>query len=99
MIRRPPRSTRTVTLFPYTTLFRSCDKITQLPNVQGCHGSVPDKRDPLDSAINRTTRVFCGNEFHIPQPNDGRDLDDPSKYYCLFSCVDAETMQIGSAHV
>src|SRR3546814_19057903 len=25
MIRRPPRSTRTVTLFPYTTLFRSDD--------------------------------------------------------------------------
>src|SRR3546814_1514306 len=24
MIRRPPRSTRTDTLFPYTTLFRSC---------------------------------------------------------------------------
>src|SRR3546814_13188580 len=28
MIRRPPRSTRTDTLFPYTTLFRS-DLITQ----------------------------------------------------------------------
>src|SRR3546814_9671249 len=26
MIRRPPRSTRTDTLFPYTTLFRSDDK-------------------------------------------------------------------------
>src|SRR3546814_9229276 len=26
MIRRPPRSTRTATLFPYTTLFRSFDK-------------------------------------------------------------------------
>src|SRR3546814_14747558 len=26
MIRRPPRSTRTDTLFPYTTLFRSEDK-------------------------------------------------------------------------
>src|SRR3546814_13061515 len=26
MIRRPPRSTRTDTLFPYTTLFRSCYK-------------------------------------------------------------------------
>src|SRR3546814_1297497 len=25
MIRRPPRSTRTYTLFPYTTLFRTCD--------------------------------------------------------------------------
>src|SRR3546814_20564890 len=32
MIRRPPRSTRTDTLFPYTTLFRSvaddCDVVT-----------------------------------------------------------------------
>src|SRR3546814_4553524 len=27
MIRRPPRSTRTDTLFPYTTLFRSCDAL------------------------------------------------------------------------
>src|SRR3546814_1486207 len=26
MIRRPPRSTRTDTLFPYTTLFRSSDQ-------------------------------------------------------------------------
>src|SRR3546814_10986697 len=28
MIRRPPRSTRTDTLFPYTTLFRSCFQAT-----------------------------------------------------------------------
>src|SRR3546814_7787533 len=28
MIRRPPRSTRTDTLFPYTTLFRSGDTLT-----------------------------------------------------------------------
>src|SRR3546814_8086765 len=28
MIRRPPRSTRTDTLFPYTTLFRSIDRPT-----------------------------------------------------------------------
>src|SRR3546814_4468599 len=27
MIRRPPRSTRTDTLFPYTTLFRSCQRL------------------------------------------------------------------------
>src|SRR3546814_2610708 len=33
MIRRPPRSTRTDTLFPYTTLFRSFDLVTgQRPN-------------------------------------------------------------------
>src|SRR3546814_4257194 len=29
MIRRPPRSTRTDTLFPYTTLFRSLTAITR----------------------------------------------------------------------
>src|SRR3546814_14682937 len=29
MIRRPPRSTRTDTLFPYTTLFRSADILTE----------------------------------------------------------------------
>src|SRR3546814_8983625 len=28
MIRRPPRSTRTDTLFPYTTLFRSMERLT-----------------------------------------------------------------------
>src|SRR3546814_5841571 len=27
MIRRPPRSTRTDTLFPYTTLFRSVERV------------------------------------------------------------------------
>src|SRR3546814_2568178 len=36
MIRRPPRSTRTDTLFPYTTLFRSF----------GWHGAPPDQEKP-----------------------------------------------------
>lgn len=71
-----------------------CDKITELPNVQGFHGIFPDKRDPVDPAINYTTRVFCGSEFHIPQPNNGHDMDDPSKYRTLFSCVDAESMDV-----
>src|SRR3546814_14483341 len=33
MIRRPPRSTRTDTLFPYTTLFRSQRRCTFTPRV------------------------------------------------------------------
>lgn len=66
------------------------DKILELPNVQGFHGIFTDKCDPVDKSINHTTRVFCGAEFHIPTPNDGRDLDDPTKYGALFSCVDAE---------
>src|SRR3546814_20006103 len=33
MIRRPPRSTRTDTLFPYTTLFRSMSMVNVLPRL------------------------------------------------------------------
>ncbi len=69
-----------------------CDKITQLPNVQGFHGIFPDKRDPVDEKINYTTRVFCGGEFAIPMPNAG--IEDASKYRSMFSCVDAETMEV-----
>src|SRR3546814_4760016 len=35
MIRRPPRSTRTDTLFPYTTLFRSGGAAGKLPRQSG----------------------------------------------------------------
>src|SRR3546814_8798680 len=35
MIRRPPRSTRTDTLFPYTTLFRSCRRILEMRKFDG----------------------------------------------------------------
>lgn len=69
-----------------------CDKITQLPNVQGFHGIFPDKRDPVDEKINYTTRVFCGGEFATPLPNAGSA--DSSKYRSMFSCVDAETMEV-----
>src|SRR3546814_7763908 len=40
MIRRPPRSTRTDTLFPYTTLFRS----DQAPLAQGLVGGLGLRR-------------------------------------------------------
>src|SRR3546814_6519559 len=47
MIRRPPRSTRTDTLFPYTTLFRS--------NIAEQH-SVRRTRDRTDPRCNRLFR-------------------------------------------
>src|SRR3546814_3256009 len=49
MIRRPPRSTRTYTLFPYTTLFRSRD-----PGVGGVGG-----RDPARAQY-RAGQAFPG---------------------------------------
>src|SRR3546814_8055380 len=44
MIRRPPRSTRTDTLFPYTTLFRSLGDLLE--------------RRALDLACNRLARLL-----------------------------------------
>src|SRR3546814_2595307 len=45
MIRRPPRSTRTDTLFPYTTLFRSC--------ATRCPSRSPDLRRRCPRALHR----------------------------------------------
>src|SRR3546814_15186640 len=44
MIRRPPRSTRTDTLFPYTTLFRSTSWLWA--SVTGSSTSTPTQRRP-----------------------------------------------------
>lgn len=71
-----------------------CDKITEIPNIQGFHGTFPDKCDPIKPEINYTTRVFCGSEFSVPLPNLGHGLDDTDNYRSLFSCVDAETMEV-----
>src|SRR3546814_15248146 len=49
MIRRPPRSTRTDTLFPYTTLFRSPRPTPVLASAAPTHGSMPIG-SPLDSS-------------------------------------------------
>src|SRR3546814_1798154 len=45
MIRRPPRSTRTDTLFPYTTLFRSIELVArEVHSVATSQTVIPDKR-------------------------------------------------------
>src|SRR3546814_3578291 len=57
MIRRPPRSTRTDTLFPYTTLFRSylggrcCGMVDHLPVAADFH------LDILETSIDAVTDV------------------------------------------
>src|SRR3546814_7372376 len=46
MIRRPPRSTRTDTLFPYTTLFRSLELVDK-------DGVLKDEMPPIQRWLNR----------------------------------------------
>src|SRR3546814_20307156 len=47
MIRRPPRSTRTDTLFPYTTLFRTITSVSQPVVEQYLRGLSPGDFPPL----------------------------------------------------
>ncbi len=62
------------------------DKIVDIPHSQGTHGIFPQRH--------KTGYVLCNSEFRNPMPNDGRDLDDPSKYGALHTAIDGETMQV-----
>src|SRR3546814_1076311 len=70
MIRRPPRSTRTDTLFPYTTLFRSSDHYQPRPRPdwRRCHwpcrilefcGRSEEHTSELQSLMRISYAVFC----------------------------------------
>src|SRR3546814_7645790 len=56
MIRRPPRSTRTDTLFPYTTLFRSQDRKTEETQPVG---GVDQALIEMHNLRGRQHAVFC----------------------------------------
>src|SRR3546814_1533363 len=68
MLRRPPRSTRTDTLFPYTTLFRSRVIVRKSPNrtlIDTVLACTPARRsrDPTSSARRSSTpRSRCGSD-------------------------------------
>src|SRR3546814_5244526 len=77
MIRRPPRSTRTDTLFPYTTLFRS--GFAGCKARYNCRGHTPIERSfsinwsvrseehtsELQSLMRISYAVFCLKKTHI----------------------------------
>src|SRR3546814_11588000 len=65
MIRRPPRSTRTDTLFPSTTLFRSREPIADLIGRHARYSDLailgqPDPDDPLSGAPEVAEDVILG---------------------------------------
>src|SRR3546814_9013904 len=64
MIRRPPRSTRTDTLFPYTTLFRSAERTESALNprprraIKPVGGILKDCLQPFAKPRQRTQKVI-----------------------------------------
>lgn len=63
------------------------DKMVTIPNAQAIHGLRLQKAP-------RTGYVFANGEYMVPQPNDGRDLDDPEKYWTVWTAVDGDTMEV-----
>src|SRR3546814_17997261 len=76
MIRRPPRSTRTDTLFPYTTLFRS-EMIPDMPK----HLDALKKRDDFRDLAN-ITPVIRKSIF------DSKKVEDHHGIIPTDECVD-----------
>src|SRR3546814_8736717 len=73
MIRRPPRSTRTDTLFPYTTLFRSAERL-------GDSFAAVDNADPvtpIERCHPNRHRFAAPGEFDRVGEQIGDDLHQP----------------------
>src|SRR3546814_18125744 len=64
IIQRPPRSTRTDTLFPYTTLFRSVGRSVRASTVRVNDGEPGDE-----------LQVDFGKLGRIPDPEAGKQRD------------------------
>src|SRR3546814_18268798 len=105
MIRRPPGSTRTYTLFPYTTLFRSCAVEAVFPlvpvgaQITATHGGATD-RIALAVPVTASISGRCG--FSTPPDTNvelgnleaGFSRDIPFVLQC-----NTPMRQIGRAHV
>src|SRR3546814_18834472 len=92
MIRRPPRSTRTDTLFPYTTLFRSAVPVIEEGGLLGAHAEpgsqgMPhalyrrnDLGDPSSVRISGKVRtVPPALTRDGERPLNGRRIEPPSR--------------------
>src|SRR3546814_2893385 len=91
MIRRPPRSTRTATLFPYTTLFRSLVTAAQMAAANSAEFGMPvfdpAAMDSSQSALNLVKEDLLQKHAVLPLFKRGGKLfvgtADPTNTHAL----------------
>src|SRR3546814_8448474 len=77
MIRRPPRSTRTDTLFPYTTLFRSLLLLDSQGAIVEGEGRVEETALYIHWRVHRAVpRARCVLHTHMPYATALTSLED-----------------------
>src|SRR3546814_2723724 len=80
MIRRPPRSTRTDTLFPYTTLFRSLQELdVELRNRPG--------RRPLGQCLEGLGQELGGRQTHCRSEEHTSELQSLMRISYAVFCL------------
>src|SRR3546814_3683275 len=84
MIRRPPRSTRTDTLFPYTTLFRSQRTYPKMaliqPGIDAANLTLTRSEEhasELQSLMRISYAVFCLKKKKIRQKHNTQQTHNP----------------------
>src|SRR3546814_17393640 len=100
MIRRPPRSTRTDTLLPYTTLFRSIDIVeTHIPNISCSQAkSGKQENDRLIPNFHRPTcRAGCNDPLDRCRVDVARQCRKPVSPYGR-NCVQQRWAALASAN-
>src|SRR3546814_373316 len=78
MIRRPPRSTRTDTLFPYTTLFRSGLGPVGLCDCQAGNEQQKDARKQARATAHMVSPCFPHGEHSAATPSCGARAGEPA---------------------
>src|SRR3546814_8943052 len=84
MIRRPPRSTRTDTLFPYTTLFRS-------------NGDYLSNDNPITGLPNAVNRLFFLSDGEVNEGGNEIENDNDNKSDIQSNSVQVVPVAIGNA--
>src|SRR3546814_11983396 len=105
MLRRPPRSTRTDTLFPYTTLFRSLNAlkrpelISVLLNASVSWCSVSINRDVVKRLLQQAQDAEKEIAFVDRMLRLGASTEMVGRFYGLTHQEVALRREIGRAHV
>src|SRR3546814_11073248 len=81
MIRRPPRSTRTDTLFPYTTLFRSEHVLARTAAIDRCGAFGTDAEHARRRAVGQC-RIARGDDEQIALRGEAVGVDIAAVRLC-----------------
>src|SRR3546814_1343603 len=100
MIRRPPRSTRTDTLFPYTTLFRSVESPRSSDELPALFTTAFTPNEtaatPAPAPVWRAVDGGSPHKLHQRSPASARPTHDRNKRG--YGCLDRKSTRLNSSH-